>query len=184
MAPPPPPHAGPCLPLLGNALHFRADPPGFLLAQVAALGPVFTLNLAGFRTTLVCEAAALRAFAAAPASVLSVQQAVADFGFRHTLGELNVYHGARVHKDVLVSRLYPLAAQDPGVRACCAIARLSSLQALLEWLREWADATLCHHVCCLYPIPFMVRPPFPAACLTCSSYRGCVVVFSTSVGHI
>jgi hypothetical protein len=38
------------LPMLGHALAYKKDPPGFLLANAEASGGVFTLNLAGFRT--------------------------------------------------------------------------------------------------------------------------------------
>lgn len=125
---PQPPEAEPRIPLVGNALHYKLDPPGFLLTQQAALGPVFTLDLAGFRTTLICDAKALRAFATAPSSVLSAQEAVSDFGFRHTLGDLNVFHGSRVHKSILVHQLYPLLTRAP--------------RALREGMQEAVEATL------------------------------------------
>ena len=51
------------IPLLGHALAYKSDPPGFLRQARQACGPVFTLNLAGLRTTVVSEREAMRAVA-------------------------------------------------------------------------------------------------------------------------
>ena len=49
-----PPYApGLRLPLLGHALSYKADPPGFLQRARAEVGPIFTLDLAGLRTTVI-----------------------------------------------------------------------------------------------------------------------------------
>jgi cytochrome P450 len=106
-------------PILGHALSYKHDPPAFLLANAAASGGVFSLNLAGFRTTMVSDTVAMRAVAVAPPSVLSLRHAVADFGFNDALGPLNVFLGSDVHRLVLKGELYPLLGRDasPLVRA-------------------------------------------------------------------
>jgi hypothetical protein len=54
----------------------------------------------------------MRAVAVAPTSTLSLRHAVADFGFIHALGPLNVYLGSGVHRHVLKARLYPRLGAD------------------------------------------------------------------------
>ena len=53
--PPPPWAPGTRLPLLGHALAYKRDPPGFLRRARAAVGPVFKINLAGLVTTIVSD---------------------------------------------------------------------------------------------------------------------------------
>ena len=102
-----PPYApGLRLPLLGHALSYKADPPGFLQRARAEVGPIFTLDLAGLRTTVVSDAPSMRAVATAPERVLSAREAVSDFGFRYTLGDENVMHGTDFHKRILKEGIY------------------------------------------------------------------------------
>ena len=102
-----PPYApGLRLPLLGHALSYKADPPGFLQRARAEVGPIFTLDLAGLRTTIVSDAPSMRAVATAPERVLSAREAVSDFGFRYTLGDENVMHGTDFHKRILKEGIY------------------------------------------------------------------------------
>ncbi len=56
---------------------------------------------------MVADELALRKVAVAPEWQLSARAAVNDFGFGETLGQLNVFHGASVHKLVLKNDLYP-----------------------------------------------------------------------------
>ena len=96
-----PPLASPSVPVLGNALHYKAAPCEYIRRQAKIFGGVFQMNLAGFRTTLVADKVALKQFALATEKVLSARDAVADFGFRETLGELNVFVGTDIHKLLL-----------------------------------------------------------------------------------
>jgi cytochrome P450 len=95
------------IPLLGNALAYKADPVAYLRAQHAQHGGIFVMDLAGFSTVLVAGFSSLKQFAAAPESVLSAREAVADFGFRETLGDMNVFVGTDVHKMALKNAIYP-----------------------------------------------------------------------------
>jgi hypothetical protein len=81
-----PPQAQPCLPFLGNALHYKDHPDEFLSKQAALLGEVFTVNLAGLKTTILSSKATMKQFALTSERILSSRAAVADFGFRYTLG--------------------------------------------------------------------------------------------------
>lgn len=108
-----PPVAPLSLPLIGHALWYKNNPVGYL-AKLAlnesgssAVQGIFKVNLAGFRTTIVSSATAMKAVATASSSVLSLREAVADFGFEDALGELNVYLGTDVHRHVLKNHVYP-----------------------------------------------------------------------------
>lgn len=140
------------VPVLGHALRYKKDPPGFMVrpqcpttptatftpnfvslpisstthpcapghaaplqaAQVAQLGGVFRVNLAGLKMTICTDPAAVKAVATAPTSVLSLKHAVSDFGFRDVLGGLNVHLGTDVHRSILKGAVYP-ALDEGGV---------------------------------------------------------------------
>jgi hypothetical protein len=105
-----PPVASSHIPVFGNALAYKKDPSKYLQEQAVNLGPVFTIDLAGMKTTLLCSKEVLRQFSYAPESVLSSREAVADFGFRYTLGDLNVFHGTEIHK-LVIKNHYSSSAQ-------------------------------------------------------------------------
>jgi hypothetical protein len=95
------PLAQPHIPLLGNALAYKDHPDKFLCLQAKQLGPIFRINLAGMETYVLSSRATLKQFALAPDNVLSSMSAVADFGFKYTLGERNVFEGSEFHKNVV-----------------------------------------------------------------------------------
>ncbi|CAE8667293.1 unnamed protein product [Polarella glacialis] len=96
-----PPQAQPSLPLLGNALAYKADPVGFLERQRRELGTCFRLNMAGLPLTVVAGRHDMAQVANAGEAILSAQSATADFGFAETLGSLNVYFGTELQHMVL-----------------------------------------------------------------------------------
>lgn len=89
------------IPILGHALKYKKDPGGFLCASKEAVGEIFKINLAGKRMVVVCGLQKQRIVAMAPESVLSARQAVADVGFEHMLGPLNVHQGTDLHKGIV-----------------------------------------------------------------------------------
>lgn len=99
--PPPPPRVYPRLPLLGNALSYKADPAGFLERKAREHRGCFELDLAGLRITIVSGRKELEQVALAGEARLSAQAAVADFGFAQTLGRLSVGCGTDLHRSVL-----------------------------------------------------------------------------------
>lgn len=105
-----PPLASSHIPIFGNALAYKKDPSKYLQEQALILGPVFTIDLAGLKTTLLCSREVLRQFSYAPENVLSSREAVADFGFRYTLGDLNVFQGTDIHK-LVIKNYYSSVAQ-------------------------------------------------------------------------
>mmetsp|Transcript_129559 Transcript_129559/g.415387 ORF Transcript_129559/g.415387 Transcript_129559/m.415387 type:complete len:355 (-) Transcript_129559:631-1695(-) len=118
-----PPMAVPSLPVLGNALAYKADPAGFLQRQRNELGTTFSLNLAGLRMAVVAGRHEMVQVATAGEAVLSAQAATADFGFGETLGEFNVYFGTDLHKVVLKSTgLAELGSETCSTELAAAIA--------------------------------------------------------------
>jgi len=115
--------AVPSLPVLGNALAYKADPAGFLQRQRNELGTTFSLNLAGLRMAVVAGRHEMVQVATAGEAVLSAQAATADFGFGETLGEFNVYFGTDLHKVVLKSTgLAELGSETCSTELAAAIA--------------------------------------------------------------
>lgn len=114
-----PPSAPDALPIVGHALSYRKDPAGFLRRVADRCGGVFSLNLAGFKTTVLCDRSALECFAVAPESVLSAREATAAFGFAETLGRLSVDVGTGVHRRLIKSAVLPrlFAADGEGLLA-------------------------------------------------------------------
>lgn len=109
-----PPMASHHIPIFGSALSYKKDPVSFLIDQEAKLGVVFTLDLAGLKTVIVTSQECQRQFCYAPENVLSSKEAVADFGFRYTLGDYNVFSGTNFHKWV-VKNNYSSAAHISAV---------------------------------------------------------------------
>ena len=68
------------LPLLGHALAYKANPTGFLMRARDAVGPTFSIDLAGLVTTIVSDPATMRKVANEPESMLSARAAVSDPG--------------------------------------------------------------------------------------------------------
>lgn len=99
-----PPSSTPSLPLFGNALHYKHHPAIFLVDQAKKHGAVFSLNLAGMKTTILTSKETLRQFSHSPETILSSRFAVSDFGFRYTLGDYNVFHGTDIHKSIIKSK--------------------------------------------------------------------------------
>ena len=98
-----PPSAGGWLPLVGHALWYKRDPAAFVTEACKAVGPCFSLDLAGKRMVVVAafgndSRAAVRQVAFATESQLSSRQAIADVGFLQMLGRLNVEVGPDIHK--------------------------------------------------------------------------------------
>jgi len=96
-----PPIVTPSLPLLGNALDYKKAPHMFMFNATKRYGAIFRINLAGLKTTIVTTESGMKQLALAPEAVLSSRQAVSDFGFLYTLGELNVTEGAAFHKHIV-----------------------------------------------------------------------------------
>jgi len=95
------PMAPGAIPLLGHALSYRKDPPGFLSKTRQECGPVFVLNLAGKKMILVCGPEEQRQLANQPESILSLRKAVGAIGFEQTLGYKNVHTGTQIHKGIV-----------------------------------------------------------------------------------
>ena len=89
------------IPVLGHALSYRKDPPGFLVQTRRQCGPVFRLNLAGKEMIIVCGPEEQRQLANLPESVLSLRKAVGAIGFEQTLGYKNVHTGTQIHKGIV-----------------------------------------------------------------------------------
>lgn len=89
------------IPILGHALLYKQDPPGFLTQTRNQVGNVFRLNLAGKEMIVVVGPNEQRVVAKAPESEYSARQAVANVGFLQLLGSLNVHTGADVHKGIV-----------------------------------------------------------------------------------
>ena len=111
---PPPWAPGLRLPLLGHALSYKANPPGFLRAARDAAGPIFRMDLAGLRTTIVASAEAMKQVATEREAVLSARAAVSDFGFVFALGDENVFRGTDIHKRVLKESVYMGSSSAAG----------------------------------------------------------------------
>ena len=119
------------IPILGHALKYKDDPPGFLeyacrhvtstmkleeTNESSSNGdeknsdvppPIFKINLAGKEMIIVArDCPALRQIANSPESKCSARQAVADVGFEQTLGYNNVHVGTDVHKRIIKSVLF------------------------------------------------------------------------------
>jgi hypothetical protein len=100
------PWAPGAIPLLGHALSYRVDPPGFLMNTRKQCGPLFRLNLAGKVMFLVCGPEEQRQLANVPESILSSKHAVADIGFEQTLGYKNVNEGTKLLKGIVKGILH------------------------------------------------------------------------------
>ena len=119
------------IPILGHALKYKNDPPGFLEyacrhvmstmklretnessingdeKKIDDVPPIFKINLAGKEMIIVArDCPALRQIANSPESKCSARQAVADVGFEQTLGYNNVHVGTDVHKRIIKSVLF------------------------------------------------------------------------------
>ena len=105
--------------MVGHALAYKRDPALFLRRVADRCGGVFSLNLAGFKTTVLCDRRALECFAVAPESVLSAREATAAFGFAETLGRLSVEVGTGVHRRLIKSAVLPrlFSADGTGLLA-------------------------------------------------------------------
>jgi hypothetical protein len=68
--------------------------------------------MAGLRTSIMASREAMRQFSFAPESVLSAREAVADFGFRYTLGDFNVFTGTDIHKRVVKDEYFTKVQLD------------------------------------------------------------------------
>jgi len=95
------PMAPSAIPVLGHALSYRRDPPGFLIRMRRQCGPIFQLNLAGKIMILVCGPKEQLQLANVPESVLSLREAVGAIGFEQTLGYKNVHKGTNIHKGIV-----------------------------------------------------------------------------------
>ncbi len=94
--------ASPSVPLLGNAPFFRVDAPTFVRQNAERLGPVFALDLAGFRIVLIGkDASMLRTYFRLPESKLSSYRALADVGFVDALGHYNVFEAPKLFRQLL-----------------------------------------------------------------------------------
>eukprot|EP00041_Stephanoeca_diplocostata_P035803 m.1276046 g.1276046 ORF g.1276046 m.1276046 type:complete len:567 (-) comp24762_c0_seq25:4762-6462(-) len=117
-----PPVAPMSLPLVGHAVWYKNDPVGYLVelaqskSRESPIHGVVRVNLAGFHTTIVSSEVAMKAIATAPSSVLSLRDAVADFGFEEALGDLNVYLGTDVHRHVLKGHVYPTLKHNVAIQ--------------------------------------------------------------------
>ena len=111
-----PPSAPGWVPVLGNSIAYKKDPPGYLLAASKTCGPVFAMDLAGLPMTVVSGTACMKQVALAPSSELSFREAVSDFGFLKVLGGINTYLGSSVHRHVLKNTLYPSLHTQHGLR--------------------------------------------------------------------
>jgi len=133
--------------LLGHALRYKADPPGFLRASAEATGGggLLEINLAGRRMVIVTSSTstasssststtdedggdgdedAMRTVATLPESVCSARHAVAEIGFEYLLGNFNVYWGTDVQKRVLKNALFhPLKWQHRAPLFCDSLRR-------------------------------------------------------------
>lgn len=90
---------------LGCALAYRPDPAAFLTRMVEQVGPVFTLDLAGVRMTIVADPELLGTVHRAAESRLSARTAQAELGFEITLGSANVREATDYHRILLTQEL-------------------------------------------------------------------------------
>jgi cytochrome P450 len=107
-------------PWVGSALAFRRDPVKLLGELRRRLGPVFTLNLAGLRITLVSDLQLLAEVLESPEDVLSSGEAQRDFGFEIMLGRESLFLGTDVHHRLL-TRHRGRWASDVGARLRTAV---------------------------------------------------------------
>ena len=101
------PNATGSVPLLGHALQYKDDPTGCIRRQEISTGSkIFRVNLAGRRMVIVgSDPDALQQLASQPERTLSSRRAVAELGFEHVLGSLNVYEGTDWHKSILKNHI-------------------------------------------------------------------------------
>jgi hypothetical protein len=125
------PWAPDAIPLLGHALAYRVDPPGFLLNTRKQCGPLFRLNLAGKVMFLVCGPDEQRQLANVPESILSSKHAVADIGFEQTLGYKNVYDGTILLKGIVKGILHTANADKQLTAWLMAIRESLNIELLL-----------------------------------------------------
>ena len=91
--------------LLGHALAYKRDPVGFLKRVLKETdSPLLRINLAGQKLILLDPVLATQV-ASKPDAVLSLRQAVQDYGFGHTLGKDNVHQGTEWHKRIIKQQL-------------------------------------------------------------------------------
>lgn len=90
---------------LGCALAYRPDPATFLTRMVRDVGPVFTLDLAGLKMTIVADPELLGQVHLTPEAVLSARTAQAELGFERTLGAVNVRTATDHHRALLTTDL-------------------------------------------------------------------------------
>jgi cytochrome P450 len=101
------PTAPGAIPVIGHALLYKHDPPGFLNDACEQVGPIFRINLAGKHMILIGRnCPALRQVATSTESICSARDAVAAIGFEETLGYRNVHVGTDIHKQILKSVLF------------------------------------------------------------------------------
>jgi sterol 14-demethylase len=101
------PRAPGAIPVIGHALLYKHDPPGFLNKACEQVGPIFRINLAGKHMILIGrDCAALRQVATSTESICSARDAVAAIGFEETLGYRNVHVGTDIHKQILKGVLF------------------------------------------------------------------------------
>ena len=86
------------VPLLGHALAYRRDPPGFL-RKTLSKHPVAKIDLAG--THMVIMEGNLKIALASERNVASARHAIANLGFEETLGAFNVHSGTDIHKRII-----------------------------------------------------------------------------------
>jgi Cytochrome P450 len=111
-----PPHAGKWIPIFGNALWFRRDPAQYMckLAEKHKDAGCFTLDLAGLKLHVLTDPAAMQLLTHAPETVFSEKQASLDLGYTETLGQLNAYAGAQVHRQIMKQHLARDLQERPG----------------------------------------------------------------------
>ena len=101
------PTAPGAIPVIGHALLYKHDPPGFLNKTCEQVGPIFRINLAGKHMILIGrDCPALRQVTNSTESICSARDAVAAFGFEEILGYQNVHVGTDIHKQILKGVLF------------------------------------------------------------------------------
>lgn len=133
------------IPLLGHALAYKHDAPGFLRKQSKEVGAAFRINLAGkCMVVLGLDPDMHRRVAMASENQLSARKAVAAVGFVETLGADNVFHGTDFHKRVIkenpirndthyVSTIYTaLSCFPPGDVEFLGLVRRCVLRAVID----------------------------------------------------
>jgi hypothetical protein len=170
-----PPHARPWVPIFGNALSFRRDPAHYMckLAEKHKDAGCFTLDLAGLKLHVLTDPAAMLLLAQAPETVFSEKQASLDLGYTETLGQLNNYAGAQVHRQIMKEHLARDLQERPGAlmtQVCLALITHSTLANMLS-------------LCVLYrcvprssdsAVPAFELEPLLTSCKHCACcYRNC-----------